>query len=85
MSDSLEPNLEADVLAATLHQGLQESQDLLEFLARKFEGPLSQLLTVRRKGGCSRKNIRSRRSPYASKDAISRSSGNREAFSYRRF
>ncbi len=43
--------MEADVLAATLHQGLQESQDLLEFLARKFEGPLSHLLTVRRKGG----------------------------------
>jgi hypothetical protein len=47
----MEPNLEADVLAATLYQGLKESQDLLEFLARKFEGPLSQLLTVRRKGG----------------------------------
>ena len=51
MSDESGPSLEADLFAATLKEGLQESQDLLEFLALKFEGPLSHLMTVRRKGG----------------------------------
>jgi len=51
MSSENDKSLEADVLAATLQGGLQESQDLLEFLARKFEGTLSHLMAVRRKGG----------------------------------
>lgn len=51
MSSEDDKSLEADVLAATLQGGLQESQDLLEYLARKFEGPLSHLMTVRRRGG----------------------------------
>lgn len=51
MSSENEKGLEADILAATLQSGLEESQDLLEFLARKFEGPLSHLMTIRRKGG----------------------------------
>jgi len=51
MSERLDGGLEADVLAATLRQGLDESRDLLEFLALKFEGPLSSLMNVRRKGG----------------------------------
>ena len=49
--DEVDQGLEADVLAATLQKGLQESRDLLEYLAVKFEGPLSHLLTVRRGGG----------------------------------
>jgi hypothetical protein len=56
MSEEDEKGLEADVLAATLAGGLQESQDLLEYLARKFEGPLSQLISVRRRGGLLAKN-----------------------------
>ncbi len=56
MSSENENDLQADVLAATLQGGLQESQDLLEYLARKFEGPLSHLMTVRRKGGLLSKN-----------------------------
>ena len=51
MMEGVEPGLEADVFAATLEKGLQESQDLLEYLARKFEGPLSAMMTVRRGGG----------------------------------
>jgi hypothetical protein len=51
MAEGLDRGLEADVLAATLRQGLEESRDLLEFLALKFEGPLSSLMSVRRKGG----------------------------------
>jgi hypothetical protein len=51
MAEGLDRGLEADVLAATLRQGLEESRDLLEFLALKFEGPLSTLMSVRRKGG----------------------------------
>lgn len=43
--------MEPDVLAASLRDGLQETQDLLDFLAMKFEGPLSHLMSVRRKGG----------------------------------
>ena len=49
--DEADRGLEADVFAATLAKGLQESQDLLEFLAQKFDGPLSALLTVKRGGG----------------------------------
>lgn len=44
-------SLNADVFAAMLQQGLQESQDLLEYLVLKFEGTLSHLMTVRRGGG----------------------------------
>jgi len=51
MGEELDRGLEADVLAATLRQGLEESRDLLEFLALKFEGPLSSFMSVRRKGG----------------------------------
>jgi len=51
MSNDLDNQMDSDVLAATLQTGLQESQDLLEFLALKFEGPLAHLITVRRKGG----------------------------------
>lgn len=43
--------MEPDVLAASLREGLEESQDLLDYLAMKFEGPLSHLMTVRKKGG----------------------------------
>lgn len=49
--DETDRGLEADVFAATLEKGLQESQDLLEYLALKFDGPLSALLTVKRGGG----------------------------------
>jgi len=51
MSNDLDGQLDSDVLVATLQTGLQESQDLLEFLALKFEEPLAHLITVRRKGG----------------------------------
>ena len=51
MAERLEKGLEADVLAATLRQGLEESKDLMEFLALKFEEPLSSLMSVKRKGG----------------------------------
>lgn len=51
MSNEQERGVESDLLAASLHEGLQETQDLLDFLAMKFEGPLSHLMTVRRKGG----------------------------------
>jgi hypothetical protein len=56
MATEDDKDLEADILAATLHGGLQESRDLLEFLAQKFEGPLSNLMSVRRKGGLLSKN-----------------------------
>ena len=49
--DETDRGLEVDVFAATLEKGLQESQDLLEYLAKKFDGPLSALLTVKRGGG----------------------------------
>ena len=51
MMEGVEPSLEADVLAATLQKGLKESTDLMEYLVKKFEGPLSHLLTVRRQSG----------------------------------
>ncbi len=51
MGERLEEGLETDLLAASLRQGLDESKDLLEFLALKFEGPLSSLMSVKRKGG----------------------------------
>jgi hypothetical protein len=51
MAEGLDRGLEADVLAATLRQGLEESGDLLEFLVRKFEGPLSSLMSVKRRSG----------------------------------
>lgn len=51
MSNEQDKGMEADILAATLSEGLEESQDLLEFLSSKFEGPLSHLMSVRRKGG----------------------------------
>jgi hypothetical protein len=56
MMEGVEPSLEADVLAATLQKGLEESTDLMEYLAKKFEGPLSHLLTVRRQSGLFLKN-----------------------------
>lgn len=57
MSSESEKGLEPDVLAASLKQGLQESKDLLDFLALKFEGPLTKLMTVRRTRGLfSKKN-----------------------------
>lgn len=51
MSSEEDRGVETDVVTATLQEGLKESQDLLDFLALKFEGPLSRLMTVRRKGG----------------------------------
>lgn len=51
MNSEQDKDMEPDVLAASLKQGFEESQDLLDFLALKFEGPLSQLMTVHRKGG----------------------------------
>lgn len=49
--------MEPDILAASLRDGLEETKDLLDYLAMKFEGPLSHLMTVRRKGGIfSKKN-----------------------------
>jgi len=51
MSSEEGPGTTADVMTATLQEGLRESQDLLDFLAMKFDGPLSHLMTVRRKGG----------------------------------
>ncbi|HUX42782.1 MAG TPA: hypothetical protein VMV83_16565 [Rectinemataceae bacterium] len=51
MGERLIEGLEVDVLAATLRQGLDRSGDLLEFLAMKFEGPLSPLMSVKRRGG----------------------------------
>lgn len=51
MSDEQDRGMESDIVAATLQAGLAESQDLLDYLAMKFEGPLSHLMSVRRKGG----------------------------------
>jgi len=51
MEGEPERGLEADVLAASLRRGLEESRDLLEFLVQKLEGPLSAFITVKRKGG----------------------------------
>lgn len=51
MSSDEDKGMEPDVLASSLREGLEETQDLLDFLAMKFEGPLSHLMTVRRKGG----------------------------------
>jgi hypothetical protein len=51
MESEQDRGLETDLLAATLKDGIEESQDLLDFLALKFEGPLSHLISVRRKGG----------------------------------
>ncbi len=51
MDEAPDMGMEADVLSATLHAGLKEAQDLLDFLAQKFEGPLSHLIEVRRRGG----------------------------------
>ena len=48
--------METDILAAQIRGGLKESEDLLEFLAKKFEGPLSHLMAVRRRGGLFAKN-----------------------------
>jgi len=47
--DSL--NETTDVLAAVLSQELGDSRVLMSFLARKFEGPLSHRMTVRKGGG----------------------------------
>lgn len=51
MESEEDRGLETDLLATTLKEGIEESQDLLDFLALKFEGPLSHLMSVRRKGG----------------------------------
>ncbi|MGA7954195.1 MAG: hypothetical protein WCA07_11820 [Gloeobacterales cyanobacterium] len=49
-SEEFSSGLEVDVLAASLQLGLRESKDLLEFLAKKLEGPLAEQTTVRRGG-----------------------------------
>jgi hypothetical protein len=46
-----ESETDADVLAAMLSRELGDSRVLMSFLARKFEGPLSHRMTVRRGGG----------------------------------
>ena len=48
--DGSEP-VDADVLAAMLGQELGDSRQLMSFLARKFEGPLSHRMSVRKTGG----------------------------------
>lgn len=55
MDEAPDMGMEADVLSATLHAGIKEAQDLLEFLAQKFEQPLSHLASVRRRSGLFRK------------------------------
>jgi hypothetical protein len=51
MSESGANNDTTDVLAALLSRELGDSRQLMNFLARKFEGPLSHRMTVRKGGG----------------------------------
>lgn len=51
MTDELDLSLQVDVLAAALQMDRRESEDLLEFLAKKLELVLPQQTTVMRGGG----------------------------------